>query len=105
MPINKIDYSKTQIIMIVCKEPDLEKRYFLEISTGLKNKIINMKKASKSESNRNYNLPMYKYIRENGGWKNFNIVILEDYNCESKNEALLRLNYWKNKINGEKGIV
>jgi hypothetical protein len=39
-----------------------------------------------NEKTRNYNFPLYQYIRENGGWHNYIMIKIHDYNCNSKSE-------------------
>jgi len=44
-------------------------------------------------------LKLYKYIREHGGWFNWEMVILEDYPCKNKIEATVRENWYFNEYN------
>ena len=45
------------------------------------------KKTCNNEKNKNYNLPIYKFIRENGNWSNFYIVPIEEAEFETKLQA------------------
>jgi len=45
------------------------------------------KKNCNNEKNKNYNLPIYKFIRENGNWSNFYIVPIEEAEFETKLQA------------------
>jgi hypothetical protein len=101
MPSSKIDYSKTLIIKIESK--DLKnKDFFLDYCQGLTNKLHLLKKQSNDEKHKKYNSIMNKYIRDNGGWDNFNVIILEEYTeCKNSNDAKIRLRYWYDKIEKE----
>jgi len=37
-----------------------------------------------------YNYPVYKFIRENNGFKNFEFIILEEINCKTNEERYLK---------------
>jgi hypothetical protein len=39
-----------------------------------------------NENNPKYNLLVYQFIRDNGGWDNWIMVKIHDYNCNSKSE-------------------
>ena len=45
------------------------------------------KKTCNNEKNKNYNLPIYKFIRNNGNWSNFYIVPIEEAEFETKLQA------------------
>lgn len=105
MPASKIDYSKTLIIKIVSK--DLKnKQFFLDYCQGLQNKLVSLKKQCNDEKHKKYNSDMNKFIRENGGFSNFDVIVIEEYKeCENKSQALLRLRYWYDKIEKESKTV
>ena len=56
------------------------------------------KSAHKSNCNNEksdkYNLPVYRYIRDNGGWDNWEFVLLEKFPCKDKQELVIRERYW-----------
>jgi len=47
-------------------------------------------KNTTNKRKRSYRYPLYKYIRQIGGFDKFNIEIVEEYPCESKGAGLLR---------------
>ena len=67
------------IYEIVCKDPTITKVYI-----GSCWNIYNRKICHKSSCN-NKNIPLYQYIRENGGWDNFN---MNEVYCESGLETI-----------------
>jgi len=105
MPSSKIDYSKTLIIKIVSK--DLKKKeFFLDYCQGLTNKVYLLKKQCNDEKHKKYNSDMNKFIREHGGWDNFDVIIVEEYKeCKNSSDAKMRLRYLYDKIEKESKTV
>jgi hypothetical protein len=56
-----------------------------------------------NEKTKNYNLEVYQYIRDNGGWDNFVMIPIEQYPCNDKNELMIRerhhIDLLKSKLN------
>tara|TARA_R110000851_G_C12993368_1_gene557582 strand:+ start:43 stop:714 length:672 start_codon:yes stop_codon:yes gene_type:complete len=79
------DYSESVIYKIVCKDISVR-----EIYVGSSYDINDRKSKHKSSCNNtnddHYNTPVYKFIREHGGWDNWTIVVLYKYPCNSKQE-------------------
>lgn len=84
------DYSKTVIYIIRCLSLGILETYigstisFTSRKSGHHDACIN-------ENHPAYNRKIYKFIRENGGWENWEMVILEEYpECTSKIQKLIR---------------
>ena len=62
-----------------------------------------------------FNLPVYKFIRENGGWDAFEMNPIEEIEVENKTQARIREQFWKedretkfqvlNAINPYSGLI
>lgn len=91
MPKNAINYSKCVIYKICCKDPTITYEYY-----GHTTNQINRKRQHKNRCNDDkYNTQsIYKTIRENGNWENWDFIVIEEYPCENVNEARLRERYW-----------
>ena len=50
-----------------------------------------------NENDVHYNMPVYVCIRENGGFENWNMIILEEYSCENKHQLIQREREWIEK--------
>jgi len=74
------DYSKGVIYKLCCKDVNIK-----EIYVG---SSINMRERKKGHSkySNNSNTKLYRYIRENGGWNNWNMIWIKNYPCNSKRE-------------------
>jgi hypothetical protein len=47
------------------------------------------------------NLLLYKTIRDNGGWNNWKMIVLEEYPCEFYYQQVRREQYWIDKLKPE----
>lgn len=81
MPKKKIDYSNTIIYKIFCRDTNIK-----EVYIGHTTNFVNRKSAHKSSS-KNSESKLYTYIRENGGWENWKILIIDDVECNNFEEA------------------
>ena len=81
MAKKNIDYSNTIIYKIYCREPNIK-----EIYIGHTSNFVNRKSLHKS-SCKNSSSKLYCYIRENGGWDNWKIKIIDDIECKNFEEA------------------
>jgi hypothetical protein len=97
MPRKPIDYSKTVVYKLCCKDPSVELIYVGSTTNWTKRK--NMHKFScTNPNNKKYNVKVYQIIRENGGWENFEMIMLEKYPCNDKIESDARERYWLEKL-------
>jgi len=98
------DYSKTIIFIIESKDIN-KKECMIEHATGLVNKIQKLKKQYKDEKSKHYNKDFFKIMRENGGWENYETIILEEYTeCKNMNDVKIKIKEWKEKINLTKKV-
>ena len=97
----KIDYSKTVIYQIKCKDTSIPYIY-VNFTCNTYIKLYLYKKEYKNGKQ----CELFSKIRKNGGWENWDMIILEKYPCTNKDESKQRLDFWKSKLNNEltKGI-
>mgnify|MGYP003347100002 CR=1 FL=1 len=86
MPKIIIDYSNTIIYKIFCKDPNVS-----DIYVGHTTNFVQRKHAHKQNSMNSkspcYDLKLYKIIRDNGGWDNWCMEIVNFFNCKDSYEA------------------
>jgi len=101
--MSKADYSKTQIYKLVCKDlPNDPTCIYTGHTTNWKQRKSEHKSRSKMEpTTQYYNYPIYKTIREHGGWDNWDMILIEDFPCESKRHAEAKEQEWIIKIKSE----
>jgi predicted GIY-YIG superfamily endonuclease len=97
MPKVSINYSKTIIYKICCKDPTITDIY-IGHTTDLTKRKYQHKTSCCNEKNRKYNLFVYDFIRKNGGWNNWDIVMIEECNLETLQQAKLKERYWLEEL-------
>jgi len=85
MPI--VDYSKSIIYQLCCKDTKITDIY-IGSTTSFRHRKVAHKSSCCNEKSAKYNLNVYKFIRENGGWENWDMVMLYEFSCENKLQLL-----------------
>jgi hypothetical protein len=84
MPKTPIDYSKCEMYKIVCKDEELDYVYVGHTTNWTK------RKNKHKSMSLNSGIKLYQTIRENGGWDNFKMILIETFSCNNKREAEAR---------------
>ena len=92
------NYQNGTIYKIVCKDSSITDCYVGSTTNNSKRKSTH-KSACNNDGNKKYNYPVYRFIRDNGGWENWEFVLLEDYPCNKKKQLNIRERYWFEKLN------
>jgi hypothetical protein len=93
MPRLKINYANTKIYKLVCRDITVSEIYvghttdFTNRKSKHKNNCINIR-------HKEYNFKVYQYMRENGGFLNWQMVEIEKFPCLDEIEACKRERYW-----------
>ena len=82
MPKVPFDYSNTYFYKIVSKDPDNLNMYIGHTTNFTKRKHKH-KGCCLNENNTHHNLPLYQHIRLNGGWENWDMVLIDKIKCEN----------------------
>ena len=85
MPRILTDYSKALIYKIVCNDLKIKECYYGSTTDFIKRKCQHKTSCNNSNSKK-YNYPVYQFIRENGGWDNWKMVLVKYYPCNNKLE-------------------
>ena len=93
-----MDYKNSVIYKIVCKDKDITDCYVGSSCSPTSRKSAH-KSNCNNEKGKDYNIPVYRFIRDKGGWNNWDFVIIEKYPCEDKTELRIRERYWFEKLN------
>lgn len=93
MPKQLIDYSKTTIYRIICKNPEIKDCY-VGSTTDFKSRKRRHKYDCNYETCKCYNLNIYVFIRNNGNWDNWDMLEIEKYKATDKADKLKRERYW-----------
>ena len=81
------NYNKCYIYKICCKDPTITDCY-IGSTTNIIRRRSDHKSACTCISRRAYNRYVYTFIRNNGGWENWTMTLLEEFSCETKMQQL-----------------
>jgi hypothetical protein len=91
------NYNKSRIYKIWCEDEGVDQIY-VGSSKNLTNRTRSHKHACSDSSHKSYNLPLYIYIRENGGFENFYVHTLQKFPCKNKKQLQDREQHWIDKL-------
>lgn len=97
--MTNIDYSKTIIYKIVCKNEDV-KDVYVGSTVNFKRRITDHKKRCINDKYKDHNCKIYKIIRANGGWDNWSIIEIIKQSCKDSAEAHALERYYYELLNG-----
>ena len=86
MPKTPIDYSKTHFYKIVCKDTSISD-FYLGHTTQFTKRKSQHKARCFNPDNPKHHYKLYQFIRDNGSWNNWEMVLIETRECESNLEA------------------
>ena len=96
MPRHGIDYSKCLMYKIVCKDLSVKDLY-----VGHTTNWIQRKQKHKTSCNNNkIDVKIYICMRQNGGWDNWEMILIEEFSCHNDLEASARERYLMESLNG-----
>lgn len=95
-----VNYAKSVIYKLCCKDPSITDVYVG--STINKNRRKQQHKSccnnENIENNKSYNYYVYEFIRSHGGFFNWDMVVIEDFPCNSKQQLETRERYWLDEL-------
>ena len=89
MPRLPIDYSNAVFYKLSCKDKSITEVYIGSTTNFTKRKHAH-KSASNNSNNKKYTAQKYKFIRENGGWDNWEMIEIENFPCKTSRELTKR---------------
>ena len=104
MPKNPVNYDNTHFYKIVCKDTKIQDTY-IGHTTNFTKRTYKHKDYCNNPSTRNYNIYLYQFIRENGGWDNFDMILINTEKCENSLEARKREREYIEQLGASLNIV
>jgi hypothetical protein len=98
MPKIQMNYSRTKFYKIVCRDLTITETYVGHTTNWTKRKYQHKHNCC-NENSKIYNLRVYTFIRENGNFDNWDMILIEEYSCENKLQAKQRERYWIKTLN------
>ena len=90
MPKTPINYQNTHFYRIVCKDINISDCY-VGHTTNFKNRRQQHRRTCYNENDKiHYDIYLYQFIRENGGFDNFDMILLKTESCENALHARRR---------------
>jgi hypothetical protein len=80
MPLN---YQNSVVYKICCKDPEI-KDIYVGSTTNFKRRMSGHKTNCNNEKSKEYNYPVYRFIRDTGGFDNWSVVKIRDVCCKDK---------------------
>jgi predicted GIY-YIG superfamily endonuclease len=93
MPRTKIDYSNTIIYKLCCKDITITDIY-VGHTTDMRRRKNRHKSDCYNKNTNNYNNNVYKFIRDNGGWNNWDMIEIERFEAIDTNDAKKKERYY-----------
>ena len=99
MPKVPVDYSQTCIYKLVHFDDLNDNNIYVGHTTNMTKRKARHKNACINPNDKEHFYRKYKYIRDNGGWDKWEMILIEKYPCKDEQEALARERYWKRELN------
>ena len=93
-----VNYNNSFIYKLCCKDTNI-KDIYIGSTASFANRKYSHRQGVTNSNHKAYHLYVYEFIRENGSWDNWEIVKIENVNCETKNELFKKEREWYNKLN------
>jgi hypothetical protein len=87
MPRLSINYDNTHFYKLICKDVDVTEMY-VGHTTNFSTRKKQHRICATNPQGKFLNLRVYNYINDNGGWDNFDMILIARLKCEDKLEAL-----------------
>ena len=98
MPRLPINYQNTIIYKICCNDVTV-KEIYIGHTTDFKNRKRAHKCSCNNPNSEKYNIYVYQFIRDNGGFENWSMIEIEKFPCNDKYEAEKKERHWIESLN------
>ena len=99
MPKVPVDYAKTIIYILVHFNDLNNENVYVGHCTNMTKRKCQHKTTCCNPNDKKHNLKVYQFIRENGGWDQWEMILVEKYPCDNVDQARARERYWKRELN------
>lgn len=93
MPRTPVGYGDAVIYKIVCRDLGIRDCY-IGSTTCLRRRRCSHKHDCNHPEAKQYNYPLYRFIREHGGWEQWDAILVEPFPCSNGEELHARERYW-----------
>ena len=103
MPKVPMDYSKTHFYKIVCNDLNIKDCYVGHTTNFVKRRWQH-KSDCKNTNGKKYDYKIYQFLRDNGNWENWNMILIDTLSCENSFDALRKEREFVEKYNANLNI-
>jgi len=97
----KIDYTKAVVYKIVCRDVSIIEKY-VGSTTNLRKRRWNHKHSCNNPKSKEYNYYVYQFIRDHGGFDNWQVVLVENVvDCSDSPTLHARERCWVETLQAE----
>ena len=93
-----VNYQNGMIYKLCCNDLNITDIY-IGSTVNFKQRKRGHKKVCNNPNYKNYNLKVYKFIRDNGGFKNWSMILIANTPCDSKLKLGQFERYYYEKLN------
>lgn len=104
MPRTNIDYSNTIIYKLCCKDINITEIY-VGHTTDMRKRKYQHKTACNNEISKKYNYNVYQFIRDNGGFENWDMIEIERFEAIDGNDARKKERYWIEELKATLNMI
>ena len=79
------NYNKSMIYKLCCNDPSI-KDVYVGSTTNFTRRKHDHKNNCNNEKDKSYNRYVYRFIRDNGGFENWSMILVEEVCCENKKQ-------------------
>lgn len=90
-------YENGKIYKLCCKDANITDIYIGSTLDHYNRKRMH-KNSCNNPNSHTYNYCVYQFIRDNGGFDNWDLVVLEEYAAENKNDLLWKEREWVERL-------
>ena len=83
-------YENSVIYKLVHKNDQDNENIYIGSTTNFRGRKYEHRNNCLNEKIKKHNFKIYQFIRENGGWDEWEMIAVENYPCESKRELEIR---------------
>ena len=92
-----VNYENSCVYKICCLNTEI-KGCYVGSTTNFRRRKNNHKSICNNEKSKDYNLYVYRFIRDTGGWENWDVVLVEEVNCKDIKELHKKEREWVEKL-------
>ena len=81
MPKQAINYDNTHFYKLCCKDPIITDIYIGHTTDFIRRKSVHKTQCC-CETSKEHNTYRYQFVRDSGGWNNWEMVLIETLKCD-----------------------